>query len=134
MTVVYRILTASEWKESQTKGALTPNALDQRSGFMHFSSESEVLETAARYFAAKSGPVALRISTDDLGDDLKWEPVESRGGVAFPHLYADSLPLERVHAVLPLKVQPDGTYCWGEARSPLLPNDSTRRDLEQGAE
>ena len=134
MTVIYRILTAAEWQESQAKGALSPNALDQRSGFMHFSSEAEVLETVARYFAAKSDPVALRISADDLGDDLKWEPVESRGGVAFPHLYADSLPLERVHAVLPLQVQPDGTYRWGEARSLSLPNDSTRQDREQGAE
>jgi uncharacterized protein (DUF952 family) len=114
MIYVYRILTQAEWRQSQRQGTISPNALDQRSGFMHLSGEDEVLETTARYFSPDTDPIALRISAEALGSQLRWEPVTSRGGTSFPHLYADELDLALVHVALPLCPQPDGSFAWGD--------------------
>jgi uncharacterized protein (DUF952 family) len=113
MTYVYRILTDSEWRVSQRRGTLCPNTLDLKSGFMHLSGEDEVLETAARYFPPDTQPVALRILAEALSPMLRWEPVASRDGVAFPHLYADEVALTLVEAALPLHPRAGGGFTWG---------------------
>ena len=120
MTDVYRILTHEQWQESLTLGSISPNALDRKSGFMHLSGEAEVLETVARYFSADTLPIALRISSEALGAALKWEPVASRGGVAFPHLYADGIGLNLVQAAVALCPHPGGDFTWGEVTSMSL--------------
>ena len=53
---------------------------------MHFSTASQVRETAAKHFSGQTGLWLLAFRADALGGPLKWEP--SRGGQLFPHLYA----------------------------------------------
>ncbi|MDP6945702.1 MAG: DUF952 domain-containing protein [Myxococcota bacterium] len=128
MTTVYRILTGAEWRRAQAAGAITPNALDQASGFLHLSGEAQLLETAARYFPPETRPVALELDADALGEALKWEPVASRGGARFPHLYLAELPLTHVHAVTSLRALATGAYALS-ARVPRAgtPNTSGER-------
>jgi len=134
MTDVYRILTQEQWKQSQSLGSISPNALDRKSGFMHLSGKREVLDTVARYFSADTLPIALRISAEALGAALKWEPVASRGGVAFPHLYADEIALNLVQAAIALSPQPGGDFTWGEVTSVTLETNRPTQDLVQVAE
>ncbi len=102
MVPVYRILTAAQWAEAERLGTVGPNDLDRASGFLHLSSQDQLHETAALYFSADPAPVALELDPDSLGDALRWEPVASRGGALFPHLYAEELGLDLVRAVIPL--------------------------------
>jgi len=105
---VYRILTAAQWAEAERLGAVRPNDLDRASGFLHLSAEDQLFETADRYFTPEVEPVALELDPDSLGQALRWEPVASRGGALFPHLYADAIGLDLVRAVIPL-ASPDAT-------------------------
>jgi uncharacterized protein (DUF952 family) len=65
------------------------------------------------HFADQTGLVLLRVDPDRLGTGLRWET--SRGGQAFPHLYAP-MPHQAVVAAHPL---PDGVAA-SEAVAALL--------------
>jgi len=109
--LIYKILRSSEWEELQVNGAILGAPVDLSDGFVHFSTASQVAETAARHFAQQDGLWLLAYDADGFGNALKWEA--SRGGALFPHLYA---PLRYSDAVwacpLPLcasgHVLPDG--------------------------
>jgi uncharacterized protein (DUF952 family) len=113
VTPVYRILTAAQWAEAERVGALLPSALDQASGYLHLSAASELLETADRYFSEANEPVALELDPGSLGEALRWEPVATRGGALFPHVYAPQIDLEAVLAVVPLMRDGAGRHALG---------------------
>lgn len=98
---LYKIVTAALWQEATTSGVFHGAGIDLKDGFIHFSTEAQVKQTAALHFAGQSGLVLVAVDGAALGDKLLFEP--SRGGDLFPHLYAD-LPLSAVawHAPLPL--------------------------------
>lgn len=103
--LVYKILRADEWAAFDAAGITEGVPVDLADGFIHLSTAAQAPETAARHFAAEDGLWLLAIDADRLGDVLKWEP--SRGGQAFPHLYA---PLRAAHVVWakPLPLGPGG--------------------------
>lgn len=107
MERIYKILAATEWTAAQAAGVYEGSAHDRRDGFIHFSTATQTVETAAKYFANQSGLVLLAIDPSALGAALTWEP--SRGGALFPHLYAP-LPLSAVVAVNDLPLGPDGNH------------------------
>lgn len=80
---------------------------DTRDGFIHFSTAEQVAETAARHYAGVSDLLLLAVSTDRLGDLLRWEP--SRGGALFPHLYGP-MPLDAVTRIAPLATDAAGRH------------------------
>jgi len=98
---IYKILRPEEWAELERLGETGGAPVDMADGFVHFSTADQVAETAARHFAGEDGLILAAVEAEALGDALKWEV--SRGGAAFPHLYA---PLRRAnvlwHAPLPL--------------------------------
>lgn len=107
MERIYKIMAASEWAAAQTDGVYTGSAHDRRDGFIHFSAESQVAETAAKHFAGRTDLMLLAVDPSVLEPALKWEP--SRGGALFPHLYAP-LPVSAVVAAAELPVGPDGRH------------------------
>jgi uncharacterized protein (DUF952 family) len=84
MRFLFKICTRGEWAAAAANGAYTGSAVDQRDGFIHFSAEDQMRETAARHFAGQSDLVLVAFAEEDL-PDLRWEP--SRGGALFPHVY-----------------------------------------------
>ena len=104
---IYKIMAAAEWAAAQTDGVYAGSADDRRDGFIHFSTESQVAETAAKHFADRTDLMLLAVDPSVLGPALKWEP--SRGGALFPHLYAP-LPVSAVVAVAELPVGRDGRH------------------------
>lgn len=85
MHLIYKIATAAEWAAATTAGEYSGAPVDVADGFIHFSTASQVRETAARHFAGQDGLILTALDADALGEALRWEP--SRGGGLFPHLY-----------------------------------------------
>lgn len=108
---IYKICTAAEWNDAVRDGAYRGSAVDRRDGFIHFSTATQVRDTAAKHFAGVSDLVLVGI--DDarlgahLGAALRWEP--SRGGALFPHLYTP-LPTDTATSVTPLTLAADGRH------------------------
>ena len=113
MTPIYKICTASEWREAERTGAYRGSAADHKDGFIHFSTAEQAAETAAKWFAGQRDLVLIAVDTEVLGDKLKWEP--SRGGALFPHLYGD-LDLKAVRGVDPLPLDASGRHVFPKPR------------------
>ena len=99
--LIYKILTAEQWRDLQAKGQTQGAPIDIADGFIYFSTADQAGETAAKYFADVQGLVLLAYDTDTLGDALIWEV--SRGGALFPHLFAP-LKLSQMAWARPLPV------------------------------
>lgn len=83
--LIYKILRRAEWNDLRAAGDTAGAPVDLADGYIHFSTATQVAETAAKWFAQESDLVLLAVDGDRLGSALKWEA--SRGGQLFPHLY-----------------------------------------------
>jgi uncharacterized protein (DUF952 family) len=108
---IYKICPNVLWSEAERAGVFRGAPVDARDGFIHFSSATQVRETATRYFAGAEDLMLIAVDADALGDALKWEV--SRGGDLFPHLYGD-LPLGAVLWVRPLPLGTDQQHVFPE--------------------
>jgi len=104
---IYKICSASAWREAERRGAYIGSADDLRDGFIHFSTAAQVAETARKHFFGQTGLFLIAVDAGALGEALRWEP--SRGGALFPHLYGE-LDLGAVTAVLDLRARSDGGH------------------------
>jgi uncharacterized protein (DUF952 family) len=93
VTTIYKICERAAWQAAERAGLYRGSEADARDGFIHFSTASQVAETAAKHFAGQTDLMLVAVDGGALGADLKWEP--SRGGDLFPHLYA-ALPVAAV--------------------------------------
>ena len=107
MRSIYKICPASAWREAERQGVYRGSADDVRDGFIHFSTASQVAETAKKHFSGQTGLFLIRVDADALGDALRWE--RSRNDELFPHLYGE-LDLGAVTAVLDLRARSDGYH------------------------
>jgi uncharacterized protein (DUF952 family) len=103
VAIIYKICERAEWHAAERAGSYRGSDVDIRDGFIHFSTQAQVAETAARHFAGQTDLVLVAVDAEALGPALQWE--RSRGGALFPHLYA-VLPLTAVRfaSVLPDEV------------------------------
>ena len=111
MTTIYKICSAELWNEARRAGRFGGAPLDERDGFIHFSSAAQVAETAAKHFAGATGQVLVAVDASMLGPALKWE--RSRGDDLFPHLYG-ALSLDAVLWAVPLTLGADGRHIFPE--------------------
>jgi uncharacterized protein (DUF952 family) len=104
---IYKICSASAWREAERQGVYRGSADDIRDGFIHFSLPSQVAETARKHFHGQTGLFLVEVDADVLGDALRWEP--SRSDELFPHLYGE-LDLGAVTNVLDMRARADGSH------------------------
>jgi uncharacterized protein (DUF952 family) len=104
---IYKLMSADEWKAAAATGLYEGSAVDQRDGFIHFSTAEQVKETAARHFADIENLMLIVVDVDRLDGELQWEP--SRGGALFPHLYG-TFRVEAVIEVEPVARGRDGSF------------------------
>jgi uncharacterized protein (DUF952 family) len=104
---IYKICSASAWREAERQGVYRGSADDIRDGFIHFSLASQVAETAKKHFFGQTALFLIAVNADALGEALRWEP--SRNDELFPHLYGE-LDLGAVTAIHDLSARPDGTH------------------------
>jgi uncharacterized protein (DUF952 family) len=105
--MIYKICPASAWREAERQGVYRGSADDARDGFIHFSTASQVAETAKKHFFGQTGLFLIAVDADTLGDALRWE--RSRNDELFPHLYGE-LDLGAVTGVLNMQARSDGTH------------------------
>jgi uncharacterized protein (DUF952 family) len=104
---IYKICSASAWREAERQGLYRGSADDVRDGFIHFSSAAQLAETARKHFFGQTGLFLVEVDADALGEVLRWE--RSRNDELFPHLYGE-LDLGAVIGVLDLAARSDGTH------------------------
>jgi uncharacterized protein (DUF952 family) len=107
MRRIYKICPASAWRDAERQGVYRGSADDARDGFIHFSTASQVTETAKKHFFGQSELFLIAVDADRLGEALRWEP--SRNDELFPHLYGE-LELGTVIEVLDMPMSADGTH------------------------
>ena len=107
MRRIYKICPASAWREAEQQGVYRGSADDERDGFIHLSTLSQVAETANRHFFGQSGLLLIEVDVDALGEALRWE--RSRNDELFPHLYGE-LDLGAVTAILDMRARSDGYH------------------------
>lgn len=86
MPPIYKICSDSLWCEAEAAGRFSGAPIDIADGYIHFSTGSQLRETAAKHFVGQHGLVLIAVDDARLGPTLRYEP--SRGGALFPHLYA----------------------------------------------
>jgi uncharacterized protein (DUF952 family) len=104
--MIYKICPASAWREAERQGVYRGSADDIRDGFIHFSTASQVAETARNFFG-QTGLFLIAVDADMLGDALRWE--HSRNDQLFPHLYGE-LDLGAVTGVRDMHARSDGYH------------------------
>ena len=106
MSLIYKICPASAWREAERQGVYR-GSVDDRDGFIHFSTAAQVEGTARKHYFGQKGLFLVEVETDALGNALRWE--RSRNDELFPHLYGE-LDLGAVTAVLELRARSDGSH------------------------
>jgi uncharacterized protein (DUF952 family) len=109
---IYHVCKRTEWEAASGRGRYAGSSQDEADGFIHFSTATQVVSSAAKHRAGQSDLVILEVDATALGPALRWEP--SRGGQLFPHLYGP-LPAQAVLRVAPLPLGENGRHVfpWG---------------------
>ena len=107
MVKIYKICSASAWREAERDGVYRGSADDARDGFIHFSTAPQVPETARKHFFGQRALFLVEVDGDALGAALRWE--RSRNDELFPHLYGE-LDLGAVISVINLNMRSDGYH------------------------
>jgi len=102
MSRILHVATERDWERAQRAGIYAPESL-AREGFIHCSTDAQLERTLALHFAGRTDLMLLVLSTEHLGESLRWdEPAPSRAGEgAFPHVYGP-IPIEAIEEVRPL--------------------------------
>ena len=107
--MIYKIVSAQQWEEAEAAQVFSGAAIDLTDGYIHFSTASQVKETAEKHFSGQMGLLLVTVDSDALGKDLRWE--QSRGGALFPHLYG-TLSFENVESVVDLPIGKNGNHLY----------------------
>ena len=93
---IYKALTLDQWAGFQEGQIFSGSPVDAADGYIHLSCVPELKATLDKWYADQAQVVLLQIEAARVEADLKYEV--SRGGVEFPHLFAE-LPMSAVGQV-----------------------------------
>ena len=106
---VFHITERTSYAAALESGSYEADTLESE-GFIHCSTREQVLRTAERFFAGRTGLVLLCIEAVRLGDRLRYEAAD---GESFPHCYGP-IPLEAIPAVIAFPCENDGRFALPE--------------------
>ena len=113
--MIFHITSRQAWQEAQQRGEYRADSLESE-GFIHCSTETQILPVAEKYYGGQSGLVLLKIDPTRLVSELRWEPPSGGSpppgvpeGDFFPHVYGP-INLDAVVKVYDLEANPDGSY------------------------
>ena len=117
--MIYHITSLSAWQEAQKRGDYRADSLESE-GFIHCSTEAQLLPVAENFYKGQPGLLLLKIDPARLTSELRWEPPSGGTppgvpeGDLFPHIYGP-INLDAIVKVYDLESDPDGSY-----KSPTL--------------
>ena len=103
---IYHITTLIDWQNALTRGGYRIGSLESE-GFIHASTYDQGLGTAQAHFAGQKGLVLLKINTEHLLPEVKYEPAQN--GTLFPHIFGE-INLEAVEQVTRFVADADGVF------------------------
>ena len=106
--VILHATPRTEWAAAQKQGNYTADSLAGE-GFIHCSTEKQIVRVANMIFAGQHGLVLLVIDPARLTSDLRWEPGVDLASELFPHIYGP-LNLDAVVEVLAFEPDADGHF------------------------
>lgn len=112
--MILHITSRAEWADAQVRGEYLAPSL-QSEGFIHCSTERQVLHVAAAFYRGRTDLVLLVIDESRLTPELKWEPPAGppAPGISeadlFPHVFGP-VNLAAVSAVIDFLPNPDGSF------------------------
>ena len=92
MEHLYHILSSKDWSDESSKDYL-PQSFD-KDGFIHLSTEQQLLDTANRHFRQERSLRVLEVNPSGLEKNLVFEQI-GEAIEAYPHLY-QSLPKKNI--------------------------------------
>lgn len=91
--MIFHITSLTAWEDAQKRGDYRAESLETE-GFIHCSTQSQVLPVAENYYKGQGGLIVLAIEPTLLSSTLKWEspsggapPPGVPDGDLFPHIY-----------------------------------------------
>jgi uncharacterized protein (DUF952 family) len=112
--MILHITSRAEWNEAQTRGEYIAPSL-KTEGFIHCSTEKQVLHVANAFYSGHTDLVLLKIDKTKLVPGLKWEapagppaPGISESDL-FPHIFGP-INLTAVASVLDFEADPAGMF------------------------
>ena len=113
--MIYHLTSRQAWRDAQQRGEYRAESLESE-GFIHCSTETQVLPVAEMYYKGQPDMVLLKIDPALLSSELRWEPPSGGApppgvpeGDLFPHIYG-SINLDAIQRVYDLESNPDGSY------------------------
>ncbi len=97
---IYHVTTQKKWEEAVEKGLYEADTLANE-GFMHCSTEDQVVGVLERYYEGRTGLVKLKIRKEKVDRPLIFELAGSINEV-FPHIHG-ALNLDAVEDVVSLQ-------------------------------
>ena len=113
--MILHITSRSAWEQAGQTGRYTAPSLASE-GFIHCSTEKQVLPVANAFYKGQDGLILLVIDESQLEPELKWEPPAGppAPGISesdlFPHIFGP-INLSAVSSVLDF--EPDSDGGWG---------------------
>ena len=115
--MILHITSRAEWNDAQARGEYIAPSL-QSEGFIHCSSEKQVVHVANAFYRGRTDLVLLNIDEARLKPELKWEPPAGlpAPGISesdsFPHIFG-AINLTAVASVLDFVPDPvTGTFTY----------------------
>lgn len=91
--MILHITSRAEWTDAQTRGEYIAASLNTE-GFIHCSTEKQVLHVANAFYHGRNDLVLLKLDEAKLKPELKWEPpaaARPAPGISesdlFPHIF-----------------------------------------------
>lgn len=86
-STIYKLVDSQEWEQACQQGRFKGAPVDLADGYIHFSTASQLPETAAKHFLGATNITLVAVATLPLGNNLTYEV--SRNNDLFPHHYGD---------------------------------------------
>lgn len=102
---LFHIVPRREWEAREPDTLYEPVSF-RKDGFIHLSSDRQLLATAARHFAHENDLLVLSIREGDVAHEVRYEEAH---GELYPHLHAPLNP-RTVVEVVALPRLTDGSF------------------------
>ena len=113
--MILHLINRTDWEAAQQSGVVQPASLASE-GFVHCSTEHQMVAVANKYYTGATNMLLLRIDHKLLTSQLKWEPPAHIDGSPslpgepfFPHIYGP-INIDAVTEIIEFPSTPDGTF------------------------
>lgn len=109
--MIFHLTTRSAWDAARKTGEYTAASLEAE-GFIHCSTEAQLLPVANTFYQGVADPIVLCIDPARLTAEVRWEspdPADPFSASRFPHVYGP-IDIDAVVRVTEIRRDAEGRY------------------------